>query len=129
MTGERRHEVELEAPGHPALPARVSLLMFPARGAVARLLEPRDASAVIGSIETGIRARRLRRFRGSGWRRNSDMLGDSSRPESYLKRQARFQPRGVPARVQGVESAVRTARDAADTVPVGRAARDYGDGP
>jgi hypothetical protein len=33
----------------------VSLLMFPARGIVARLLEPRVASAVIGSVDAAVR--------------------------------------------------------------------------
>ncbi len=36
-------------PTHPGMPARVSELMLPDRGTDARLLEPRDASAVIGS--------------------------------------------------------------------------------
>ena len=51
------------APDHPALPARVSLLTFPARGMVARLLEPRDGSAVIGSQGTCWKARLLRPVR------------------------------------------------------------------
>jgi hypothetical protein len=43
-------EADLVAPDQPGLPARVSELMFPARGTVARLLEPREASAVLGSV-------------------------------------------------------------------------------
>jgi hypothetical protein len=31
------------------MPARVSVLMLPLRGLVARLLDPRDSSAVVGS--------------------------------------------------------------------------------
>ena len=38
------------APDHPRMPARVSLLMLPARGWVARLLAPAEASALAGRI-------------------------------------------------------------------------------
>ena len=39
-------------PDHPEQPARVSVLMLPARGTVARLLRPRLTSAVIARLGT-----------------------------------------------------------------------------
>jgi hypothetical protein len=41
---------------------------------VARLLEPRVASAVIGSEDASMSIRSLRVSRESGWRRGSDMF-------------------------------------------------------
>ena len=75
LVGEPDEVVEHPAsPVHPDLPARVSVLMLPARGLVARLLEPRDLSAVDGSGGTGCRFRALRPVRCSGLRW-SVMLG------------------------------------------------------
>ncbi len=74
-------------PAQPDLPARVSLLIFPARGTVARLLEPRVASAVFGSDDAEVRIDALRGFRGSGWRRGSDMSVSPSMAESYSRPQ------------------------------------------
>jgi hypothetical protein len=130
VTGERDDaRSSSKPPSHPGQPARVSLLIFPARGRVARLLEPRDASAVLGSIESGIRTRRLRRVRGSGWRRNSDMLGDSSRPRILPHLASRFYPGTLAAAMSREYDCGSYGRHAADTVPVGRAVRDHGDGP
>jgi len=49
-------------PDHPGLPARVSLLMFPALGTVAGLLAPRVASAVLGSGAAASTASALRPY-------------------------------------------------------------------
>jgi hypothetical protein len=60
-------------PDHPGLPARVSELTFPARGMVARLLEPRDLSAVCRDAPVDrLRTRRPVRCSGVRW---SVMLG------------------------------------------------------
>src|SRR5690349_4174454 len=74
-------------PDHPAQPARVSELMLPARGLVARLLVPRDASAVLARAGTS-RAPDLRPDSGAGERRRSVIRANLRWPESYLRRQA-----------------------------------------
>lgn len=68
--------------GHPTRPARVSLLMFPARGVVARLSEPRDASAVVGSVDGSVSARTLRSREALSLGCKSDMLGNAPGRES-----------------------------------------------
>src|SRR4029079_16387410 len=65
-----------KTPDHPGLPARVSVLRLPARGTVARLLVPRDASAVLARSGTS-RIPFLRPDSGAGERRRSVI---SSRP-------------------------------------------------
>ena len=57
-------------PDHPDLPARVSVLRLPARGTVARLLAPRDASAVFARFGAS-GASNLRPDSGAGERRRS----------------------------------------------------------
>ena len=52
-------------PGHPGMPARMSVLMFPARGRVARFVEPRVSSCVLSSDDTLFSASSLRPIRGS----------------------------------------------------------------
>jgi hypothetical protein len=69
-------------PDHPGLPARVSELMLPARGTVARLLAPLDASALVARSATGLVAN-LRPDSGAGERRRSVIRADLRCPRSY----------------------------------------------
>jgi hypothetical protein len=67
------------SPDHPGLPARISLLILPARGTVARLLEPREPSAVLARSGT-IAVPYLRPDSGAGERCRPVMPRTTSRP-------------------------------------------------
>jgi hypothetical protein len=74
------------APDHPALPARVSLLMLPDLGLEARLLVPCDASAVTGRTLDANASCVLRLFRRIG------------RLRSIVKARTSLCPNPIPGR-------------------------------
>src|SRR5215213_3474690 len=82
------------APDHPGLPARVSVLRLPARGTVARLLAPRDASAVCARSGTP-RGRFLRPGFEAGKRRRSVIRADLRCAESYPRTPRRILSRAL----------------------------------
>src|SRR3954454_14440107 len=69
-------------PSHPGLPARVSVLMLPARGLVSRLLAPCETSAVFAGSGT-VKVPALRPDSGAGERRRSVMASSLRDHESY----------------------------------------------
>jgi hypothetical protein len=71
-------ETRIHAPGPAYQPARVSELMLPARGTVARLLVPRDPSAVSASDSSSVDGRVLRWVRSSRRRKSSMLEGLTS---------------------------------------------------
>src|SRR4051812_6944252 len=54
----RRHDLRV-TPDHPGLPARVSELMLPARGWVARFVEPHESSTLTGRTAEALTPRIL----------------------------------------------------------------------
>lgn len=95
------------SPHRSGMPARVSLLMLPARGLVARLPHPRDSSAVLGSDLAPASAGSLRSILGSCWRRSFDTFGITSFAILHLERNTprpaipHARPGAVPSRHHG----------------------------